>query len=380
MMHQTPTTVEEPRSRAALRMARRVVIKAGTSVVANADGSPSLTRLGSIVEQIAELHQAGVEVIFVSSGAVGMGRNLLKKQGRLNMSFMDLHHSPNPTSTIQDSLSTRLTPSASIHDILEDNEHIETSAAKSYAAAGQFELMSLYQSLFSPKNVTASQILLTQADFQNESHMKNLSFAIERLLKVGIVPIINENDAVFVTGVNTSPVFADNDSLAALCAHHFSAEVLLILTDVEGVFTLPPSNPKAKLISFYHSNSSETIGTNVIKGRGGMKKIGAAEMAVSLGSTCTACVVACVETSILNFLIHPREHSLRHPGLTWKRKLQQNSISPLRATMSLSPMSLVIWLRWPARKPASFRHYRLNAVRQSSARLPTLCWSRKKRY
>jgi delta-1-pyrroline-5-carboxylate synthetase len=316
MMHQTPTNVEEPRSRAALRMARRVVIKAGTSVVANEDGSPSLTRLGSIVEQIAELHQAGVEVIFVSSGAVGMGRNLLKKQARLNMSFMDLHHSPNPNSTMPGGLGTRLAPSASIGDLLEENDHMETSAAKSYAAAGQFDLMSLYQSLFSPKNVTASQILLTQADFQNESHMKNLSFAIERLLKVGIVPIINENDAVFVTGDTSSPVFSDNDSLAALCAHHFSAEVLLLLTDVEGVYTLPPSNPKAKLISFYHSDSSVTIGNKSSQGRGGMEaKISAAEMAVSPGSTCTACVVACGHDldsvrSILGRNFHPK---LSHP-------------------------------------------------------------------
>ena len=70
--------MNEPRSRAALRMARRVVVKAGTSVVANADGSPSLRRLGAIVEQISELNHEGVEVVFVSSGAVGMGRNLLR--------------------------------------------------------------------------------------------------------------------------------------------------------------------------------------------------------------------------------------------------------------------------------------------------------------
>jgi delta-1-pyrroline-5-carboxylate synthetase len=288
--------VEEQRSRAALRMARRVVIKAGTSVVANADGSPSLTRLGSIVEEISELHKAGVEVIFVSSGAVGMGRNLLKKQARLNMSFMDLHHSSQTPST-SNTLGSGLNPSASIEDLLEINDHMETSAAKSYAAAGQFELMNLYQSLFSPKNVTASQILLTQADFQNEEHMKNLSFAIERLLKVGIIPIINENDAVSVSGNcgdTSSPVFSDNDSLAALCARHFRAEALLLLTDVQGVCTLPPDNPKSKLISFYHSNSTAAIGDKSSQGRGGMSaKIDSAEMAVSPGSSCTACIVAC---------------------------------------------------------------------------------------
>jgi len=288
----------EPRSRAALRLSRRVLIKAGTSVVANDDGSPSLTRLGSIVEAIAELHQAGVEVIFVSSGAVGMGKNLLRKQARLNMSFMDLHHSSssNPVGTVpENNISIGLTPNTSIDNLLEVNEHMETSAAKSYAAAGQFELMNLFQSLFSPKNITASQVLLTQADFQSEDHITNLSFAINRLLKMRIIPIINENDAVSVQGFIHEPVFADNDSLAALCARHFRAEVLLLLTDVDGVFTHPPSDPRAKLIPFYHTDRQEKckIGSKSQQGRGGMAaKIAAAQMAVEPGSNCTACVVA----------------------------------------------------------------------------------------
>ena len=81
---------KEPQSRSALRSARRVLVKAGTSIVANKDGRPSLTRLGAIVEQISELSRSGVDVIFVSSGAVGMGKRLLRKQGRMNMSFMEL--------------------------------------------------------------------------------------------------------------------------------------------------------------------------------------------------------------------------------------------------------------------------------------------------
>ena len=156
------TTPDEPLSRSALRMARRVLIKAGTSVVANDDGSPSLTRLGAIVEQISELiHHQGVEVIFVSSGAVGMGKNLLRKQARLNMSFKDLHRHhhhlrksnsnglSSPETELGEIQTGGLTPEASIADLLSVNEHMATSAAKSYAAAGQFELMSLYQSLFS---------------------------------------------------------------------------------------------------------------------------------------------------------------------------------------------------------------------------------------
>lgn len=90
-----------------------------------------------------------------------------------------------------------------------------------------------------------------------------------------------------------SPVFSDNDSLAAVCARTFGAEVLVLLTDVDGVYNLPPSNPKARLIPFYHQTSSVQIGNKSTQGRGGMSaKIDAARSAVSPGSACTACVVA----------------------------------------------------------------------------------------
>ena len=297
----------ECRSRAALRMARRVVVKAGTSVIANADGSPSLTRLGAIAEQIAELNQAGVEVIFVSSGAVGMGKNLLRKQARLNMSFKDLHKGGDPSQhPVDETVSSQsngvntaaasFQPSPSLVSLSTVDEHMETSAAKSYAAAGQFELMSLYSSLLSPKGVTASQILLTQNDFQDDEHLKNLRYAIDRLLSLGIVPIVNENDAVSLlqSPEDGTPVFTDNDSLAALCARTFGAEVLLLLTDVEGVFdSNPKDNPKAKLLPFYHSNSTCRIGSKSAQGRGGMgAKIGAAQGAVAPGANTAACVIA----------------------------------------------------------------------------------------
>jgi glutamate 5-kinase len=191
----------------------------------------------------------------------------------------------------------RLSASASIGDLLTVNEHLQTSAAKSCAAAGQFELASLYQSLFSPKGVTCSQLLLTQADFANAHHLRDLRYAVERLLSLGIVPIINENDAVSVHQNSLDdygePVFSDNDSLAALCARTFGAEVAVLLTDVEGVFTLPPSNPKAKLIPFHHAHTSVGIGEKSSQGRGGMSaKIEAAANAVRPGSATTACVVA----------------------------------------------------------------------------------------
>ena len=174
-------------------------------------------------------------------------------------------------------------------------QHMETSAAKAFAAAGQFELMSLLNALMSPKGVTASQILLTQNDFDDEYHIKNLCYAVDRLLALGIVPIINENDAVSVVPSHEigDPVFSDNDSLAALCARTFNAEVLILLTDVDGVYDLPPSNPKAKIIPYYYEESSVSVGEKSTQGRGGMSaKLAAAQSAVMTGSACVACVVA----------------------------------------------------------------------------------------
>lgn len=291
----------EPPSRAALRRARRVCIKAGTSVVANEDGRPSLTRLGAITEQIAELHRDGVEVIFVSSGAVGMGKRLLRKQGRMNMSFKEIH---NESSSLQAPPSPELTASTLTRDSfvtllqLEQRPHSSEQKKKHYdsacAAAGQFDMMNLYQSLFNQYDMVASQILVTQTDFTDAQRIDNLTYAVDRLLSLGIVPIINENDAVSANlGYTAEDVFSDNDSLAAICARTFGCEVLLLLTDVNGVYDLPPLDPNAKLITLYRQTAQVAIGEKSSQGRGGMaSKIGAATSAVKPGSRCNACVVA----------------------------------------------------------------------------------------
>jgi delta-1-pyrroline-5-carboxylate synthetase len=156
-------------------------------------------------------------------------------------------------------------------------------------------MMNLYCSLFSQYDVAASQLLVTQMDFTDPARLKNLRYAIERLLDSGILPILNENDAVSGnTGYTADDVFSDNDSLAALCARSFSAEALLLLTDVEGVYDRPPSDPKANLLRLYRSETAEVeIGTKSAQGRGGMAaKIDAAVSAVRPGSKCSACVVA----------------------------------------------------------------------------------------
>jgi len=262
------TTLKEPASRSIIRTARRVVVKAGTSVLTNENGQVSLSRMGAIAEQISELVKSGVEVIFVSSGATGMGKRVLRKEGRKNLSLNELHAQEDMgqggmfaidnqlrDSGRQESLLGMKATSSSFASILDQSYHKEQKK-KQYdsacAAAGQFELMNLYSSLFSQIDVTPSQILLTQHDFQDTQRLQNLSYTVERLLSLGIVPIVNENDAVSGnTGYTPDNVFSDNDSLAALCARTFDAEVLVILTDVPGVYDRPPKEPGAKLIQFF---------------------------------------------------------------------------------------------------------------------------------
>lgn len=295
-------------SRAALRRAQRVCVKAGTSVVANEDGRPSLTRVGAIAEQIAELVNSGVEVIFVSSGAVGMGKRLLRKQSKMLMSFKDnIVNSPTKDDNMADEIdlslrrSNRIERDASFVSLLDVNKRPHTYQQKkryydsACAAAGQFEMMNLYQSLFAQCDVVASQLLVTQGDFTDPARLNNLKYATERLLSLGIVPIINENDAVSGNlGYTPDDVFSDNDSLAALCARNFGAEVLLLLTDVSGVYDRPPSESGANLLSFYdHLETTVAIGEKSSQGRGGMSsKIEAALSAVQSGSPTSACVVA----------------------------------------------------------------------------------------
>lgn len=257
----------EPSSRSILRSARRVCVKAGTSVVTNENGRPSLTRLGAIAEQIAELNARGVEVIFVSSGAVGMGKRLLRKQGRMLMSFKDMNngdHSDHAVDAGMHHSSKNIHRNTSFFSLLEDNSRPHTLQEKkkvydsACAAAGQFEMMNLYSSLFNQCDVAASQILVTQSDFTDTIRLENLTYSVERLLSLGIVPIINENDAVSANlGYTADDVFSDNDSLAALCARSFNAEVLLMLTDVEGVYDQPPNQAGAKKLELYLPASSE---------------------------------------------------------------------------------------------------------------------------
>ena len=217
-----------------------------------------------------------------------MGRKLLKKQMLMGSSIKD-HITTNPNSVSKTDLASlnHTSPSAK-------------GSSKNYdsacAAAGQFGLMSIFNMMFDQRDMTASQLLLTQHDFTDPKRIKNLGYCVDHLLSLGIIPIINENDAVSANqGYTPNDVFSDNDSLASLCARSFGAEVLLLLTDVQGVFDRPPSEKGAKILPFYNPNGGEdvVIGEKSLQGRGGMgAKIDAALNSVKPGSSCQACVIA----------------------------------------------------------------------------------------
>ncbi|HSI04758.1 MAG TPA: glutamate 5-kinase [Myxococcota bacterium] len=239
--------------RQGLKGARRVVVKVGTRVLTHPEGGISLSRLAGIVEEIVRLKTAGAEVILVSSGAVGLGRR---------------------------QLGYTTTPNA-------------LGLRQAFAAVGQSRLMSLYQDAFAVSSVICAQVLLTEEDFHERTRCLNLRRTLATLLEHGVVPVINENDVVSVQELavhesHGKPVFGDNDRLSALVASEIGCDLLVILTDVAGLFDRDPRNdPSAKRISRVDDLDSvaASIGGSVSGvGRGGMRtKVDAAVVAARSG-------------------------------------------------------------------------------------------------
>lgn len=239
-----------------MRNPTRIVVKLGTQVVVDqGSGLPALERLGAIINDIAKLKKNGHEVILVSSGAVGMGRQALNLTGPL-----------------------------------------ELPQKQACAAVGQSRLMALYDQLCKTVGVTIAQVLVTSQDFTNRTAYLNLKNSCEELLSLGILPIFNENDVVSTAGIRDIGVksekksFDDNDKLSALVAGKLSANELVILTNVDGVYTEnPESNPNAERIAhietLQHLASVSCAGTSSL-GRGGMaSKLEASKIAALCGVT-----------------------------------------------------------------------------------------------
>ncbi|XP_031380815.1 delta-1-pyrroline-5-carboxylate synthase [Punica granatum] len=247
-------------TRAFVKDVKRIVVKVGTAVVTRSDGRLALGKLGSLCEQVKELNSQGYEVILVSSGAVGSGRQRLRYRKLVNSSFADLQ-----------------------------KPQVELDG-KACAAVGQNSLMALYDTLFSQLDVTSAQLLVTDNDFRDKDFRKQLNETVKSLLSLRVIPIFNENDAVSTRKApyeDASGIFWDNDSLAALLALELKADLLVLLSDVDGLYSGPPSDPQSKLIHTYvkeRHHGGITFGDKSRVGRGGMTaKVSAAVNAANAG-------------------------------------------------------------------------------------------------
>lgn len=184
---------------------QKIVVKIGTNVLSRPDGLLDITAISHIVDQVAEVKKRGVEVILVSSGAVGAGRSL----------------------TV----------------LPEDAGRIVQRQV--LAAVGQIKLMSTYADLFGRYGLLCAQVLATREDFRDRRHYLNMRNCLAALLRDNIVPIVNENDVISVSEL----MFTDNDELAGLVAALSGAQGLVILSNVDGVFDGPPGHPESRVIA-----------------------------------------------------------------------------------------------------------------------------------
>lgn len=223
----------------------RVVIKIGTSTLAYPTGHLNIRRTEQLCKVISDIKNAGNQVILVSSGAIGMG------VGKLGL--------------------------------LKRPDDIPTKQAA--AAVGQCELMYTYDRLFSKYHHNVGQLLITGDDVEDDLRHTNFTNTMNRLLDLGAIPIINENDTVATSEI----VIGDNDTLAAIVAQSVSADRLILLSDIDGLYTADPHNdPEAKLIHTVNIIDEELLslaGSSAgIQGTGGMiTKLQAAKICLSCG-------------------------------------------------------------------------------------------------
>ena len=226
----------------------RIVIKVGTSTITHATGLLNIRRIEELCKVLSDLKNSGHEIILVSSGAIGMGIGKLGLKSR--------------------------------------PEDIPTKQAA--AAVGQCELMYTYDKLFSEYSHAVAQILVTGYDFRNDVSRVNFHNTLFRLLELDVLPIINENDTVATEEIEES-VIGENDTLAAIVAVSAKADLLVILSDIDGLYSADPhQNPDAELIPVVEEITEEILsyagGKGSEFGTGGMAtKLKAAGICVEGG-------------------------------------------------------------------------------------------------
>lgn len=256
--------------------ARRVVVKVGSSSVSGGKAA----QIPTLVNSLARLHRGGAEVILVSSGAIATG-----------VPFLRLDDRPDDLATQQ-----------------------------AAAAVGQNILVNRYQRALSSHEVTAGQVLLTAHDIENPTHRDNARRAIERLLQLQILPIINENDTVATHEIR----FGDNDRLAALVARLVDADYLVLLSDVDALYTAPPTTAGAERIAevpFGDPLDSIEIGEAQSGwGTGGARtKVQAARLAAEAGAG-----VLLTETRLLPAVLDGADHGTRFQAASVREEPEMN--------------------------------------------------------
>lgn len=189
-----------------MRDYKRITVKIGSNVLTRADGTLDVTRLSSLVDQIAELRTAGIEVVVISSGAVACGRSELRD--------FDVRH-------------------------LDDVDRRQL-----FSGVGQAKLINRYYDLFRDHNILVGQVLTLKESFSTRRHYLNQRNCMLVMLANGVVPIVNENDTVSVTEL----MFTDNDELSGLVAAMLDCEALVILSNIDGIYDGDPSDPESKVI------------------------------------------------------------------------------------------------------------------------------------
>ncbi len=230
---------------ASLKEAKRIVFKVGTSTLTYEGGGINIRRVEKFVKVLSDLKNQGKEIILVTSGAIGVG------MGKLGIK----------------------------------NRPAETREKQALAAIGQCELMDFYAKLFWGYNHTVAQLLLTKDVVENDVLKNNAVNTFETLLGLGVIPIVNENDSISAEQIE----FGDNDTLSALVATLTDADLLILLSDIDGLYDANPNtNPDAKLISLVNGvdDSIRALAGNAgsNRGTGGMiTKLTAATIANEKG-------------------------------------------------------------------------------------------------
>ena len=207
----------------------RITVKAGSNVLTRPDDTLDITRMSALVDQIAGLHKSGIQVILVSSGAVASGRSEIRPQHKL------------------DSVDQR----------------------QLFSAVGQAKLINRYYELFREHGIAVGQVLTMKESFGTRRHYLNQKNCMTVMLENGVIPIVNENDTISVSEL----MFTDNDELSGLIASMMDARLLILLSNVDGIYDGPPSDPSSHLIPQIEreQNLTDCIQTTRSSfGRGGM--------------------------------------------------------------------------------------------------------------